>query len=79
MDNLSLEDIITGTRSSRLGLDARPTTLFYKNYCCEIQKVKTGCNLVKSSEEGYGSKRAVMTMLIFITYIYVPNYYFQTI
>jgi hypothetical protein len=28
--------------------------------------VKTGCNLAESSEEGYGSKTAVLPMLLFL-------------
>jgi hypothetical protein len=37
-----------------------------KNYCCEIRKVKTGCNLAESSKEGYGSKRAVLLMMMMV-------------
>jgi hypothetical protein len=28
------------------------------------KEVKTGCNLAESSKEGYGSKRAVLPMMI---------------
>jgi hypothetical protein len=34
-----------------------------KNDCCEIKEVNTECILVKSSEKGYGSKRAVLPMM----------------
>jgi hypothetical protein len=30
------------------------------------KKVKTGCNLAESSKEGYGSKRAVLAMVMVI-------------
>jgi hypothetical protein len=37
------------------------TTLLCKNITvCKIQRVKTGCSLAESSEEGYGSKRTVL-------------------
>jgi hypothetical protein len=46
------------------GLDARLTTLLCKEDIVVISKeVKTGCNLAKSSEEGYGSKVAVFPMM----------------
>jgi hypothetical protein len=30
----------------------------------KFKEVKTGCNLAESSKEGYGSKRAVLPMMM---------------
>jgi hypothetical protein len=46
-------------------LDARPTTLPCKQIIvAKSKEVKTGCNLAESSKEGYGSKRAVLPMMM---------------
>jgi hypothetical protein len=54
-------------------LAARLTTLFCKKeYCQEIQKLKTGCSLAEFSKEGYDPKNAalpmMMTMMIMSTH-----------
>jgi hypothetical protein len=33
------------------------------------EEVKTGCNLAASSKEGYGSKRAVLPMMVVVLYM----------
>jgi hypothetical protein len=46
-------------------LDAVLTTLLCKNLIvAKSKEVKTGCNLTKSSVEGYGSKGAVLSMMM---------------
>jgi hypothetical protein len=48
-------------------MDARLTILLCRNIIDgNPKKVKTGCNLAESSKEGYGSKRAVLPMMVFI-------------
>jgi hypothetical protein len=32
----------------------------------KFKEVKTGCNLTESSKEGYGSKRAFLSMMMMI-------------
>jgi hypothetical protein len=34
----------------------------------ESKEVETGCNLEESSKEGYGSKRAVLPMIMMISF-----------
>jgi hypothetical protein len=38
------------------------------------KEVKTGCNLAESSKEGYGSKRAVLLMIIMLIIRSEKNY-----
>jgi hypothetical protein len=38
--------------------------LFCKGIVAKSKEMKTGCNLAESSKEGYGSKRAVLPMMI---------------
>jgi hypothetical protein len=46
-------------------LDARLTTLLLKKYSCEIHRSENWIeNLTEPSKEGYGSKRAVLPMLL---------------
>jgi hypothetical protein len=46
-------------------LDARLKTLFCERiFIAKFKEVKTGCNLVKSSKKGYGSKRVVVPMMM---------------
>jgi hypothetical protein len=34
----------------------------------ESKEVKTGCNLAKPSEDDYGSKRAILPMIMMISF-----------
>jgi hypothetical protein len=53
-------------------LEARLTTLLIKKIIVTNSKeVKTGCNLAESSKEGYGSKRAVLPMIIYSSMFHV--------
>jgi hypothetical protein len=45
-------------------LDARLTILLCKQNVAKLKEVETGCTLAESSEEGYGSKRAVLPMMM---------------
>jgi hypothetical protein len=51
-------DISTGTWPSRLGVGRK------KIIVAKIKEVKPGSNLAISSKEGYGSKRAVLPMMM---------------
>jgi hypothetical protein len=55
------------------GLDAKLRTMLCKNIIVTKSKeVKTGLYLAVSSKEGYGSKRALLPMIIYIyMYIYI--------
>jgi hypothetical protein len=47
------------------GLVTRLTTLLCKKIIvAKSKEVKPGCNLAESSKEGYGSKRAVFSMMM---------------
>jgi hypothetical protein len=49
-------------------LDARLTTLLREKIIVAISKeVKTGLNMAESCKEGYGSKRAVLPMMLMTT------------
>jgi hypothetical protein len=64
---LSLGDINAETWSSRLGVGCKDDDLALqkKNDFCEIQRSENRMkNLAKSSKEGYGSKRAVLPMIM---------------
>jgi hypothetical protein len=53
------------TGSPGWGLDSRLMTLPCKEIIvAKFKEVKTGCNLAKSSKEGYGSKRAVLPIMM---------------
>jgi hypothetical protein len=56
-------------------LDARLTTLLCKKYILvKSKEVKTGCNLAESCNEGYGSKGAVLpVMMIMMNIVSGPN------
>jgi hypothetical protein len=46
-------------------LDPKLATLLCKKIIvAKSKEVKTGCNLAESSKEGYGSKRAVLLMIL---------------
>jgi hypothetical protein len=45
-------------------LDARLTTLLCKIYWIRNRKKKNRCNLTESSKEGYGSRMAVLPMMM---------------
>jgi hypothetical protein len=47
-------------------LEARLTTLPCKKIYCfqNLKKVKTGCNLAESSNDGYGFNRDVLPMMM---------------
>jgi hypothetical protein len=46
-------------------LDAGLTTLLcYKIVVAKSKEVKTGCNLSESNKEGYGSKKAVLPVVM---------------
>jgi hypothetical protein len=47
-------------------LDRKLTTtlLCKEKYFCEIQRSENGCNLTESPKEGYGSKRAVLPVMM---------------
>jgi spore maturation protein SpmB len=52
-------------------LDARLTPLLCKKITvAKSRQVKTGSNLAESSKEGYGSKRAVLPMVMMMIVIY---------
>jgi hypothetical protein len=62
---LSLGDIHKRSGSPGCGLDARLTTLFYKKIIIvKSEEMKTGSNPAESSKEGYGSKRAVLSVMM---------------
>jgi hypothetical protein len=53
------------------GLDARVTTLLYKKRVVEKSKeVKTGSNLTESSKECYGTKSAVLPLMMMMNPVY---------
>jgi hypothetical protein len=66
--NLSLEDI-EGPGLPGWRLDARLTTLLCKKIVSKSKDMKTGSNLTEFSKEGYGSKRAVLPMMIMMKII----------
>jgi hypothetical protein len=52
-------------------LDARLATLLCKRKItvAKSKEVKTGSNLAESSKEGYGSKRAVLPMMMMMIHL----------
>jgi hypothetical protein len=59
-----LGDINKETWSSRLGVGRKADNYALKYIIAKSRKVKTGCNLAESSKEGYGSKRAVLPVIM---------------
>jgi hypothetical protein len=55
------------------GLDSRLTTLFCKKIVTKFKEAKTGCNPAESSKESYGSKRAVLLLLMMMGNNYVST------
>jgi hypothetical protein len=41
-----------------------------RNYCCEIQRSENWIKSAESSKEGYGSKMAVLPMIMMMEYSY---------
>jgi hypothetical protein len=37
-----------------------------KKYCHQIQRSENGCNVAEYSKEGYGSKRAVLAVMMMV-------------
>jgi hypothetical protein len=68
---LSLDDINIGPCPPRWGLDAKLRTVLCTITVAKSKEVKIGCNLTESSKEGYGSKRAVLPMMMMNMYINV--------
>jgi hypothetical protein len=67
---LSLGYINTVTWSSRLGVGRRADEYVLKKYIiAKSTKVKTRCNLAESSKEDYGSKRAVLSVMMMMMMI----------
>jgi hypothetical protein len=54
-------------------LDATLTTLLCKKIVMKFKEAKTGCKLAESSKKGFGSKRAVLSMIIIIIIIIIMN------
>jgi hypothetical protein len=49
------------------------TLLCKKNIVTKSKEVKTGCSLAECSDESYGSKRAVLAMIIMMMLVYIGN------
>jgi hypothetical protein len=56
---------IQGADPPGLGLDARPTTLLCKrSIVAKSKEMKTGCNLADFSKQSYGSRNAVLPVMM---------------
>jgi hypothetical protein len=59
----------TGTLSSRLGVGRKADDFFlYNVIVAKYKEVKTCYNLAESCKEGYGSKRAALSIIIVIIF-----------